>query len=263
MARIKTSEVVQGIAGMAKNHLYSCWKGVGYLMSKPVSLSNPRSLVQQSVRAYTTFLSRAWSRDLTDAQRAGWDELAQQQGSAAVNTAPNLGGGAGSLQVIPRGGKVMSGYNCFIKHNYAALEIGIPPISPPVPDAPLGIDSPPPVTDLEVLLYCRVQVEEACSFLIRWQEPFSYPVGSVVRVWCRSIDAGVHRQVVFLRPLPFSPLEIDIRHVKIAQGAIAHFEDLPGHYCFQVDVVDTHGQRSPPSNVVCDEATPTCALCIP
>ncbi|MBA7564230.1 hypothetical protein ES708_05892 [subsurface metagenome] len=260
MARIKTSELISSIAGMVGDHIYSCWKGQQYIMSKPVTISRPCSPAQSAVTASVTAISRMWYSALTEAQRAGWNEFAQQLGSASDQRGANLGGGTGVLQVIPRDGGVMSGFNSFVKTNVVALMAGFIMASPPVPNAPLGIDAPNAPTDLLFAFYCSLPAQP-CRVYLSWTDPIGAPVGSIIRVWTVSLDSGAHRQIVKLVAL--GETDTDILQVKAALGALINIEDLPGHYHFQIDCISPSGLKSPPSNVITVNVTPTCDACIP
>lgn len=260
MARISLSEVLQNIAGSVGEHTYGCWKGVNYLRQKAVTISNPCSLVQASVRAALSALAKMWHTDLTAAQRALWNELAQGLKSASEQVGPNGNGGAGILQVIPGNGGVMSGFNAFIQANVTALMAGFAYASPPVPDAPMGIDAPNAPTNLAFTQYCNSGVPP-CWILVSWDDPVDAPVGSIIRLWALSLDAGVHRQIVLLAALETAGP--GFTEIKAAQGAVHNLNDLPGHYHLQVDCVSPQGLKSPPSNVITVEATATCDPCTP
>jgi len=201
-----------------------------------------------------------WYADLTASQRALWNEYAQGLKSASEQVGPNGNGGAGTLQVIPGDGGVMSGFNAFVKVNITAIFAGFPMISPPVPDAPMGIDAPNAPTNLYLHSYCHIGANP-CRVILHWDDPVDAPVGSVIRVWTLSLDAGVHRQIVQLWPLATSAPYFIL--VKAALGAVHNVEDLPGHYHVQIDCVSPNGLKSPPSNVITVEVTPTCDACVP
>lgn len=260
MARINLSEVLQNIAGSVGEHTFGCWKGINYLRQKAVTISNPCSLAQSSVRAALSALARMWHTDLTAAQRNLWNELAQSLKSAGEQVGPNGNGGAGILQVIPGDGGVMSGFNAFVKLNITALVAGFVFASPPVPDAPIGIDAPDAPTELYLFVYCFLP-GQACRVYVRWTDPLVAPVGSIIRVWLVSLDGGVHKQIIDLVAL--GDLGTNIIQVKAALGATSNIEDLPGHYHFQIDCVSPSGLKSPPSNVITVAVTPTCDACVP
>jgi hypothetical protein len=201
-----------------------------------------------------------WYSTLTEAQRAGWNEFAQQLGSASDKRGPNLGGGGGILQIIPDDGGVMSGYNSFVKTNVVALMTGFLMLSPPVPNAPLGIDAPNAPTELYLFVYCFLP-GQPCRIYLRWTDPLGAPENSIIRVWTVSLDAGVHRQIVALVAL--GDVGVNFTQVKAAQGALINVENLPGHYHFQIDCISPSGLKSPPSNVITVAVTPTCDACVP
>jgi len=205
-------------------------------------------------------IAKMWNADLTEAQQALWNEYAQGLKSAGEQVGPNGNGGAGILQVIPGNGGVMSGFNSFVQVNITALFAGFVFASPPVPDAPLGIDAPNAPTNLSLNVYCHIGANP-CRVILDWDDPVVAPLGSIIRVWTLSLDADVHRQIVQLWPLA-TPAPYFIE-VKAALGAVHNVATLPGHYLVQVDCVSPSGLKSPPSNVITVEVTPTCDACIP
>lgn len=258
MARIKLSEILQNIAGSVGEHTFSCWKGVNYLRQKAVTISNPCSLAQSFARMALSALARMWHTDLTAAQRALWNEFAQGLKSGSEQVGPNGNGGSGILQVIPGSGGVMSGFNSFIQANMLALRAGFAFASPPVPDAPIGIDAPNAPTNLTFSQYCSSGIGP-CEVYLTWTDPVDAPVNSVIRVWTVSVDANVHRQLTSI--IPLAQETVNISSVKVALGGNVLFETMPGHYHFQADCVSPSGLKSPPSNVLTVNVTPTCGAC--
>ncbi len=143
MAVIRTGPTISKIAGSSGDHVYSSWKGKGVLRSKSSSRSNPSSPRQATARAGTTALSKAWNDDLTDSQKAQWNELAQQ-GSPTDDPASSRE--QGSRVVIPQPKPVLSGYDAFIRANQRAIMTGIRDIGNPVLTPGRAFPSPP--TDL-------------------------------------------------------------------------------------------------------------------
>ncbi|MBA7564985.1 hypothetical protein ES708_06654 [subsurface metagenome] len=260
MARISLSEILQNIAGSVGEHTFSCWKGINYLRQKAVTISNPCSFAQSSARAAFSVLARMWHAELTAAQRALWNEYAQGLKSASEQVGPNGNGGSGIYQVIPGSGGVMSGFNSFVQVNMTALLTGFPLASPPVPDAPMGIDAPDAPTGLSSPFYCFLPAQ-SCRIYLQWTDPVVAPVGSIIRLWVVSLDGGVHKQINALVPL--GQEDTSLTQVKAALGALSDVEDLPGHYLFQIDCVSPSGLKSPPSNVLTVDVTPTCDACVP
>lgn len=256
MARIRLSEVIQNISGSIGNHVYSCWKGLPLLKNKAVSISNPRSEAQAGARARFDEAAKRWYTTLTDAQRALWNEYGDSLGSASGQTGPNGNGGAGTKSLIKHGGGVMSGFNAYLLNNSLTYNASIHTHAQYVDDAPVGIDAPNAPTELQCS-YCD-QAGTDIGLLV-WIAPVVAPVGSMIRLWCLSLDAGVHLQVVANIALGTSFAEIDLLH--IALGKSAHISSLLGHYHIQLDCVSPTGQSSPPSNVCQFEAIPDPSGC--
>jgi len=84
--------------------------------------------------------------------------------------------------------------------------------------------------------------------LIEWSDPIIVTAGSVIRIWIRSRELGVHKQLV--RVVALDEEEFLLRQVSMAQGAVHNITDFPGHYLIQADVIQPNGLKSPPSRTV-------------
>ncbi len=184
MARIWLSEIANDIRGSIKNHTYSIWKGLNYIREKAASISNPCSFFQQRIRAKTTATSKRWYVTLTQGQRDLWNEYAS-------NLPPKEGDGGGMLQVIPDNRGVMSGYNAYIMINLLATSANVTGGEAFIDDAPIGIDAPSAPLGLT-----GEWNGATCCIDIAWSDPAEALVGSKIRVWFVSTDAGVHKQTL-------------------------------------------------------------------
>lgn len=134
MAKIRTGEHIQDIRGKSGNHVYSNWRGRSYMRSKAINPANPRSSAQATLRSSMPRFSHLWSKSLTDAQRALWNEYAQREGKVK-------GSRSMSRLIIPPPGVIGSGFNMFVRNNILLQSAGIQ-----VPPAYLAI--PPDSTDV-------------------------------------------------------------------------------------------------------------------
>ena len=83
---------------------------------------------------------------------------------------------------------------------------------------------------------------------LEWCDPTDAPVGSKIRIWTLSYDAGVHKQhvaTVALGVEKWIPTT-----VRVAGGREVPIASVPGHYLFQLDCISSNGNQSPPSNTV-------------
>lgn len=159
MAVIKTGPTISKIAGRSGDHVYSSWRGKQYLRSKSSSRSNPSSSRQATARAGATALSKAWTEDLTDGQKALWEELAAA-GSPTLDPASSRE--QGSRVIIPQPKPVLSGYDAFIRHNQRAILTGLTPFGSPYL-TPVH-EFPNPVNDLEYVTIPPLAQNFALSF---------------------------------------------------------------------------------------------------
>lgn len=118
MATIKKGEHIQDIRGGVKNHVYSDWRGKGYLRSKAINPLNPRSFAQANSRARMPACSTYWSSTLTDEQRAQWNEYAQQENKLKVKR-------PSKAFIIPPPKTSGSGFNTFVRNNMLLQSVGI------------------------------------------------------------------------------------------------------------------------------------------
>lgn len=246
MARIWLSEILNDIRGSVKNHVYSVWKGLNYIREKAVSISNPCSINQTVTRAKTAASSQRWYTTLTQNQRNLWIEYAEA-------LTPKEGDGGGTKNLIPDNRGVMSGFNAYVMLNSLAFNAAVTGMDTFIDDAPIGIDAPNAPTGLG----CTWN-ESTCCIDITWSDPIEALVGTMIRVWIVSLDAGVHKQRITY--LALAEEGCAICTVRGALGASFDIWNMPGHYHIQIDAVGPNGQKSPPSNI-CQVAAP--AACTP
>lgn len=83
---------------------------------------------------------------------------------------------------------------------------------------------------------------------LTWTDPVIVTANSKIRVWIRSRELGVHKQLI--HSVDLSEESKVIQQVRMSQGALHDVTDFPGHYLIQADVVQPNGLLSPPSNTV-------------
>lgn len=118
MAKIKRGNGLQDIRGSSKGHVYSDWRGRGYLRSKTISGSNPGSSRQADARSSMARFSQVWKTQLTDAQRDLWNQYAKEQ----AGQKPKM---RGAVLIIPYKGFTASGYNTFVQINRLLFSAGL------------------------------------------------------------------------------------------------------------------------------------------
>jgi len=89
--------ILGAFSGSVGNIVGSSWKGIGVMKSKPLSVANPQTAAQVSVRDDFSAVSKLASDCLVYAVKPLWDRFAQKQ----------------------------SGYNAFIQKNITAVNDGI------------------------------------------------------------------------------------------------------------------------------------------
>lgn len=246
MARITPSALVDDIKGSVGGVTFSSWKGMSYVKAKAKSVRNPATKDQVVVRNAMTFFSRRFFDDLTDAQRAGWDQYAQEVASA--ERSDQVQGGFGA-RIVPQRQFQRSGYNWYIAINVRLVkELGKPHFAAPIDNAPIG-QTPPsqpvwtsvvydPLTGtFELNAVAPQTFGSATSLKVAiWVLP-NWGYAREQRVW----DAGTEGEA--LGPMTVNGLWIQ----RAALGA-----PLPdGIYAWQMDAVGVqNGLVSPPSSVV-------------
>lgn len=86
------------------------------------------------------------------------------------------------------------------------------------------------------------------NITLTWTDPVTVTAGSKVRIWLRSRELGVHKQLNAC--VDIGDEAIEITQVRMAHGVPHDITDFPGHYLIQADVIQPNGYKSPPSNTV-------------
>ncbi len=213
MAVIKPGPTISRIAGAAGSKVYSSWKGRAVLCSKSSNRSNPSSPRQSTARAGATALSKSWSEDLTDTQRALWDEAAQA-GTPADDPASSRE--QGSRVVIPQPKPVLSGYDAFIRANQRAIMTGIRDIGNPVltpgrafPCAPTNLirDEAPPIPVNYALDFDGVNEDVLLGNVLNYE----YNQPQAWELWMNVINTALSQQLLSkMHLVSFDGYEISI-----------------------------------------------------
>jgi len=128
MARIVLSGLLQDIRGSIGGSTFSSWKNINYLKNKAIAVTNPQTPAQMMVRQNLALSVSEW-RNLTDSQKAQWEEYAQSL--KLPNSMDEVVGDSG---IIPTVGRVQSGINTYVGVNQFLKGAGLPRVSvPPVP----------------------------------------------------------------------------------------------------------------------------------
>ncbi len=246
MARITPSALIDDIKGSVGGVTFSSWKGMSYVKAKAKSVRNPATADQVAIRNGLTFFARRYFDDLTDAQRAAWDQYAQEVASA--ERSDQVQGGFGA-RVVPQRQFQRSGYNWYIAINVRLIkEIGVGHYAAPIDDAPLG-QTPPSQPVWTSVVYDNVLGQFALTFLA--PQDFGHADNLKVAVWVLPNFAYARQQVSFDAAVegatigPFNLVTLKIQRTELAVP-------LPdGIYAFQLDAVGVeNGLVSPPSEVI-------------
>ncbi len=111
--------IVQDMSGSMGASVVSKWKGRNYIRLASPSINNPRTEAQARVRNRLSELLELW-KDLTEGQKALWEEYAQARGRQSQADAQ-----VGSKGIIPTPGKLMSGVNAFVGVNQKLASVGL------------------------------------------------------------------------------------------------------------------------------------------
>lgn len=246
MARVTPSSLIEDIKGSIGGVTFSSWKGLSYVKAKAKSVRNPATGVQVQIREAMTFFSRRYFDDLTDGQRAAWDQYAQEIAGAARSQ--QVQGGFGS-RVVPKRQFNRSGYNWYIAINVRMRrEVGVAIYTAPIDDAPLG-QTPPGAPSFNGVTYD----DTTGKFIWAGHAPQDFGHATTVRVSLWGLPnwgyARVQKAVVTLAENEvIGPTDIDTWDIQRGQLALP----LPdGLYAFQMDAVGLqNGLVSPPSAIV-------------
>ncbi len=250
MARITPSALVDDIKGSVGGVTFASWKGITIVRSKARSVRNPATADQLLIRRALAFYSKRYFDDLTDAQRAAWDQYAQEVASA--ERSDQVQGGFGK-RVVPQRQFQKSGHGWYISINVGMTRrFGTFNPGTFMDEAPLG--QTPPSQPMIVDLFYQ---EGLGRFQVTHINPEDFGHASKVRValwikpsWGKPRIQGVSRfdtpgeeigpRIVQTLPIPRAILE----------------RPLPdGVYAFQMDAAgEENGLLSPPSNIVIMQA---------
>lgn len=246
MAKVTPSALVEDISGSVGGVTFSSWKGVSYAKAKAKSVRNPATQAQDQVRMSMTFFARRWGDDLTDAQRAEWDQYAQEQAGAAKAQAVQ---GGFAARLVPKRQYNRSGYNWYVGINVRMRkEVGVAIYGAPIDDAPLGITPPSAPT------FTTVTYDNAIGKFV-WDAvaPQDFGHATTVRVSLWGLPnygyTRVQKAIVTVAEAEVIAAE-DIDTWEIQRATLA--VPLPdGIYAFQMDAVGIQtGLVSPPSEIV-------------
>lgn len=246
MARITPSALVDDIKGSVGGVTFSSWKGLSYVKAKAKSVRNPATSDQVAIRNGMTFFSRRFFDELTDDQRAAWDQYAQEV--AGAERSDQVQGGFGS-RVVPARQFQRSGYNWYIAINVRLVkELGVAHYTAPIDDAPLG-QTPPSQPAWNGVTYDPANG----WFAMTWTMPqdFGHAENLKVAVWVLANFAYARVQVSVdadTEGALFGPLNLVVLKVQRTTLGLP----LPdGLYAFQLDAVGVeNGLVSPPSEIV-------------
>ncbi len=246
MARITPSALIDDIKGSVGGVTFSSWKGMSYVKAKAKSVRNPATVAQVAIRSAMTFFARRFFDDLTDAQRAEWDQYAQEVASA--ERSDQVQGGFGA-RVVPQRQFQRSGYNWFLAINVRLVkELGVAHYAAPIDDAPLG-QTPPSVPVLTGVTY----EDDVGRFLFDFVDPqdFGHATSLKIGVWVLP-NWGYGREQASLDSIAEGSVRAGnvLATLEIQRATLA--VPLPdGLYAFQLDCVGVqNGLVSPPSAVV-------------
>ena len=265
MARIRFSPLVTDASGRIGNLVFSKWKGAPYTRTAALTIDNPQTPRQSLLRGAMAEISKAWNKLLTPEQRANWETFAEQIGSFYNDNRMSEGGQG----IIRPAGKLMSGYNAFVRANLERQSIGFLYGDELLLDAPLGIVPPTPPLNVSGFY----NPDTGCIH-VQYDTPaepgpirqVEGPFGDIkeehprVRIWLKPLDSYPRIHSVFDIETPLT-------------GAVAcvcsyeeYGEEKPipiGPNYIQLDAVSPYGLRSSPSNllrvdlpVCCDVGAP-------
>lgn len=246
MARITPSALVDDIKGSVGGVTFSSWKGLSYVKAKAKSVRNPATQDQVAVRNAMTFFSRRYYDDLTDAQRAEWDQYAQEV--AGAERSDQVQGGFGS-RVVPQRQWQRSGYNWFVAINVGLVTaLGVDHYAAPIDDAPLG-QTPPSQLVFTDLTYDNTTGKFSWSAIA--PQDFGHATSVRMRVWVLPNFGYARIQLqgtLDTEGAALGPADLD---ALIIQRTTLTAPLPDGLYAFQLDCVGIqNGLVSPPSEIV-------------
>jgi len=182
MARVKLVAPVGDLRGTLFGLVYSEWKaGVNYIREYQATVLNPNSVRQELMRERLQFYTQEWFNTLTQAQRDGWEEMAQRIGDLEHDpfTSNSI------LQICPEIGGKMAGVNVYAGFNTRALSAGLAGTNA----APLGEAQPTPPGVSSV-----AYVSATGTLTVGWGDAATFASGAVAELWLRSRSRVYHKQ---------------------------------------------------------------------
>lgn len=222
------------LRGKVGNVVFDNYCGVHIVRSMPAYINNPQSAYQTYARAAMTVFVQAW-KNLTLDQKQLWRVLAVdfirgKESDARMNR--------GGLISLPRG--PFSGYNLFIACNMNRYMSGYAPLTDILEDAPISKAKPEPLKTFSVSKAGR-------TLTPAWEYITPGPLNERLEIWIRSIDAGVHPQLIYTEARNADG-STDIVHIRKTGGAWSYLPN--GVYQLQCQIVNEYGLVSPPSELV-------------
>ena len=246
MARIKMGALISEIDGPIGQMVFSKWKGLPYVRYKALTVTNPNTPEQAIMRAWLGASVQEWW-NLSDIQRALWEEYAQGKGKAAVDATQ-----VGSKCIIKPRGVLQSGFNAYIGANQMVASLGETRV-----DVPSTIPAPPGLKldmDMGQTSWCRPK-SPGPGFEIHVGITPLVPVyaNTFARLWIKGVWAGSHGYIAGKSTVWIEGASgiqyIDVDTIRM--GSVGSIAEVPLEHCMriklQVDLADDLGENGPPS----------------
>ena len=234
MAVIKLGAIISDIRGKLQNGIYSlATGGVHYVKNIPASVTNPNSEDQQLVRQTLQFAAKTWYGTLTDAQRTGWEEMAQ------ILAGLSSEGNGGILNLVPPIGMKGSGLNAFVAFYTRSVAAGLTPTL----DAPIGEQQPLPPTGVSA-----AYLNPDLTFT--FTQPVIHEVGAWVAVWIATHEKIYHKQIIGYHDATF-PMPYVLQSARGAKGKYLAFNKVaPCNMIVQMQTINPSGWASEGSQTI-------------
>jgi len=234
MARARLGPLVIDLRGKLGNSVFDNYKGIHIVRALPSYTTNPQSTHQSDVRSALAEFVNAW-RGLPLDKKQLWTQMITKfprldESDARMNR--------GGLITVPRG--PFSGYNAFIACNMNRYTSGYSPVTDILEDAPINAEVPEAIKNLSATKAGRV-------ITVAWEYINPGPREERLEIWIRSIDAGIHPQLIYSEDRNADG-NTDISTVRKTSGIDV---ELPnGVYQLQAMIVNQYGLTSQPSELV-------------
>lgn len=237
MAKIKLGPNITDIRGTFKEIIYSVAKrGVHYIKSKASSPANPQTELQTAIRTAVQISTQRWFNVLTEAQRAGWEELAER-----LSTLDSEDGG-GINNMVPAIGLQGSGVNAYVSFRLRTIRAEL--LGSFSDDAPLGEDQPSIPLNVE-----GSYDSDTGTLTVTWDDPNEVDASGKMLLWIRSREKIYHKQII--EDINVGVETVDITSARGAGGNSFEFTDTtPQHLIIQMQAVNPSGYGSPGSSSV-------------